>query len=351
MIVLMRDVRRLTQQDLAEKLGVRQAYVSLIEGGRRELPEVRIPDLAEALDCPPELLSADAPVRAAEAGELHFRRRKTLPVADRRELEGKLHLGYLTVRGLLDGVDFDPALPIPDLDVDEVGDAAIAAAYVRRLWRIPAGPIVSMTAYLEAAGVFLIPCDTHGKVDAVTRRCDEGWHVTAFNRGAADDRVRFTKAHELGHLVLHRHPGPADEDEANAFASEFLAPGDQIIEDLRELTTRQMSRLLDLRLHWRVSVPFLVRRARDLGCITDRQYKSFQPLMNRFGLLHAAPDARLPEEAPQLLDQIVSLHTIEHGLTAKELAGAALMTRQRFVHRFQPSLPAESRRERTLRSV
>lgn len=41
------------------------------------------------------------------------------------------------------------------------------------------------------------------------------------------EHSRFDAAHELGHLVLHKHGGPggrAAEDEANRFASSFLMP-------------------------------------------------------------------------------------------------------------------------------
>jgi IrrE N-terminal-like domain len=38
------------------------------------------------------------------------------------------------------------------------------------------------------------------------------------------DRQRYTLAHELGHLVMHRSPTPTMESEATEFASAFLMP-------------------------------------------------------------------------------------------------------------------------------
>lgn len=337
MISLVRDVRRMTQTQLAQRAGVRQAFISMVEAGVRTASEETLRTIADVLDCPVELLHADAPIRGGEVQDLHFRRRKTLPVTERRRLEGKLHLAYLTVRGLLRGIDYEPSLPLPTLDIEDIESPSEAARLVRRLWRIPTGPIPNVTSYLEAAGMFLIPCTAPNKVDAVTRRCDEGWHVTAFNDGMPPDRERHTRAHELGHLVLHStYSGPHAEEEADEFAAELLAPGDEIAQHLTGLTTRDLEKLLDLRMHWRVSVPFLVYRAAVLGCISERQQRSFYQLLNARGLMHQTVDQQLPGEQPTLLERIIDVHRDSHEYTIDDLSAAALMKPPRFVATFQP---------------
>jgi Zn-dependent peptidase ImmA (M78 family) len=78
------------------------------------------------------------------------------------------------------------------------------------------------------------------------------------------DRMRFTLAHELGHLVMHHdQPTQSMEQEANEFASAFLMPA----RDIRP----HFARRVDLRLFaelkpvWRVSMASLLMRARSLG--------------------------------------------------------------------------------------
>ena len=326
----LRDVRGLTQLDLQEATGLRQGYLSMLESGLRQPSDDALAQLATALDVPPALLTDTTPVRGGEAQDLHFRRRKTLPVREHRRFEGKLHLAYVTVQGLLQGVDFEPTLPLPLIDIDESGDAAEAARRVRRLWRLPTGPVRDVTSYLEAAGMFLVPVDAPGKVDAVTRRGEHGWHVTVYNRSMPGDRDRLTKTHEAAHLVLHeRSFGHETEDDANLFAAEFLTPAAEIEPDLRGLSTRDVGRLMDLRLHWGVSLPFLVHRAQDLGCISPRAAKSLYTALNARGWLHGTIDDRVPVEQPTLLAKIVELHRVQHGYTVGDLAAAALMTQER----------------------
>lgn len=335
MIAVVRDVRCMTQDQLSEAAGVGQSYISMIQRRERIPSDAKLAAIAEALDCPVELLKADAPLRGGEAQDLHFRRRKTLPLSERRRLESKLHLSYLTVRGLLRGIDYEPSLPLPVLDIEEVESPTEAARLVRRLWRMPTGPISDLTAYLEAAGMFLMPCTAPNKVDAITRRCEEGWHVTAYNDQMPDDRQRLTRAHELGHLVLHPgYIGSQAEEEANEFAAELLTPAEDIYEHLAGLTTRHLSKLIDLRLYWKVSVPFLVHRAATLGCISERQQRSFYQLLNTRGLMYQTVDYQLPSETPTLLQRIIDVHRDSHGYTLDDLASAALMTTQRFATTF-----------------
>lgn len=341
MIAIVRDVRRMTQDQLSEAAGVGQGYISMIQRGQRIPSDATLSAIAEALDCPVELLKMDGPIRGGEAQDLHFRRRKTLPISERRRLESKLHLAYLTVRGLLRGIDYEPSLLLPVLDIEEVESPTEAAHLVRRLWRVPTGPIRNLTAYLEAAGMFFIPCTAPNKVDAVTRRCEEGWNVTVYNDQMPADRQRLTRAHELGHLVLHGgYMGPQAEEEANEFAAELLTPAEEIRQHLAGLTTGHLSKLIDLRLHWRVSVPFLVHRAADLGCVSERQQRSFYQLLNARGVMYQTVDAQLPSEVPALLQRIIAVHHENHGYTLEDLAAAALMTPQRFVRKFQSIRPS-----------
>ncbi len=334
MITLVRELRRMTQTEVAEKIGIHQGYVSMIESGVRPVTDSTLAKIAEVLDCPAELLCQHAQIRGGEAQDLHFRRRKTLPVTERRRFEGKLHLAYLTIKSLLRGIDFEPSLSLPILNLDDVGTPAEAARIVRRIWRIPMGPIQNLTAYLEAAGIFLTPCDAPNKVDAVTRRCDEGWHVTLFNRGMPVDRDRMTRAHELGHLVLHAGYSPDAEREADQFAAEFLTPADEIAPLLAGLTTRDLGRLIDLGMYWKVSLPFLVRRAFELGIISERQQKSFYALLNSRGLVHQTVGHLPPSEESTALRQIIEVHRRQHGYSLDDLASVALMTPARFASTF-----------------
>lgn len=323
--------RGLTQEQVATKSGLKQGYISQLKTGVRHPSTSSLEALAKALNCNVKLLQSEETVRSGEAGELHFRKRKTLPVSARREIEAELHFSYLAVKGLTTGLDFRPALPLPLRDVSAEGDASRAAAELRRLWRIPAGPISNVTGYLEAAGILVLTYAMHGKADAVTRRCEEDWHVTLTSVEVPADRDRLSKAHELGHLVLHSSAaGEEVEDEANEFAAEFLTPADEIEPELAGLTTGKLQRLLDLRLAWGVSVPFLVRRARDLGCISDRQYRSFHPTLNANNLLYQSVRDAAWRELPQLVPRLLRAYEVDRGYDDSEMADLTLKTSEEY---------------------
>lgn len=61
--------------------------------------------------------------------------------------------------------------------------------------------------------------------------------VIVVNSANPTDRIRWTLAHEIGHLVLHREDSTDDmEKEADAFAAEFLMPEILIRSELANLT-------------------------------------------------------------------------------------------------------------------
>lgn len=63
-----------------------------------------------------------------------------------------------------------------------------------------------------------------GASDAFTL-CSDGRYIVIYREGGNPARQRFTLAHELGHRVLgHTGGDPADEREADCFASHLLCP-------------------------------------------------------------------------------------------------------------------------------
>lgn len=94
-----------------------------------------------------------------------------------------------------------------------------------------------------------------GEVSGMLYRYDEGGAVIGVNSTHAQTRQRFTVAHEIGHLVMHKGQpmfvdrfvrvnwrngaSAVEEVEANAFAAELLMP--------RRLVQREVERALGKR--------------------------------------------------------------------------------------------------------
>ena len=76
------------------------------------------------------------------------------------------------------------------------------------------------------------------------------------------EHSRFDAAHELGHLILHKHGGPHQgrgaETEANWFASCFLMPTEDVAARVRGVTA--LDELVKAKKRWGVSVAALAYR-------------------------------------------------------------------------------------------
>ena len=145
------------------------------------------------------------------------------------------------------------------------------------------------------------------------------------NTGLPTDRLRFSLAHELAHVIMHILPNDDQEKQANEFASELLMPSDEIAEDLAGLTTRQFTRLTELKAKWRVSIGALVQKALTLGIISSRQFKEFRIRMSQMEWNVSEP-LQLPGEEPRLVSDLIELRRRQLGESDDDLARAALMT-------------------------
>jgi Zn-dependent peptidase ImmA (M78 family) len=134
------------------------------------------------------------------------------------------------------------------------------------------------------------------------------------------DRLRFTLAHEIGHLVMHRFPGPEMELQANEFASTFLMPRNDIVPLLRG-GKLDLRRLAALKPEWRVSMQALLYRAQSLNLIEKQQATWLwrKISMDRIKLREPSQLDFEPEK-PAVITRMVRLHLDTFGYTVDQLA-------------------------------
>lgn len=107
-------------------------------------------------------------------------------------------------------------------------DPRLAAALLREEWNLGSGPLPNLVHLCESRGIaFLGLPQLAESVDAYSFWLDRNPFIF-LARQKTPERSRFDVAHELGHLVLHRHnddeSSAFQEREADTFASEFLIP-------------------------------------------------------------------------------------------------------------------------------
>ncbi len=161
---------------------------------------------------------------------------------------------------------------------DTVEAAELTADKVRSSLGLDEGPVLGLIELLERHGVIVLTIDhiEDSEFDGLSGWLDESRPLIVIKANAPTDRLRFSLAHELGHLMLECDHLPHGEREllAHRFASAFLVPSRAARAELG--SSRRNLNLAELGLLKRkygMSIQAWVRRAFDLGIITEGLYR------------------------------------------------------------------------------
>jgi len=305
MLQLARLSREMTQGELAAALEVTQGRVSRIENGLREPTNELVKQFAQKLDYPTDFFYQDGGIQTLPI--TFFRKRKHIPRRTLDRIQADITIHMMNVERLLTSAEINADTHVPTADPGDVGGPYEVARYVRQVWGLPQGPIPNLTEVVERAGVVVVPCNFGVTgIDAIGMRHHTLPPMIFVNTMAPTDRMRFTLAHELGHLVMHDVPSEKMEDDANLFASEFLMPEHEIKPQLRGVT---LPILATLKRVWRVSMAALLHRARQLRVISQRAYQSLWKMLTAYGYRRREPlDLDPPPEPPTLLFGLIEFH-------------------------------------------
>lgn len=301
-LLVLRRAAGLTQEELAERVGITQATLSRYENELRDVDRGAAEKLAPALGVTVEFLLHEFRMEGAIAADAHMRRQKTARPSDWKHVESRLNAHRMHSSFLLDRMPMHPQNHVLQLDPDEISPVD-AAAMLRAAWRMPIGPVRNLVRWMESAGIIVLEEDLGtARIDGMSQWA--GAHaVVLVNSSRPTDRRRLTLAHELGHLVLHgSYVGLDVEEQASAFAAAFLMPEAAIAPDLRNLT---LGKLLDLKAVWGVSMQALHERAFQLEKVTSQDRTAFYKQMSKRGWRMREPGSdALPDETPHLAKSI-----------------------------------------------
>ena len=312
---LARQLRKLTQKEAAQLAGLSQANLSKAEVGFLELSDENIMKLSEVYDFPLSFFMQNSEL--SPDGHLYFRRKLSLSAKEINSFVAKVRIFKQIIDTIMEMVEIpDFHLQTYSTSTNSPQDIADKVRYELRLYR---GPVPNMTTILENNGIIVIRFDFGtDKIDGLTSITARGRKIMFINNEMANDRVRFSMAHELGHLIMHMDTSPSDatlvEDEAQAFASEFLMPEQDIKSSLYNINFPSLG---ILKQRWHVSMKSLLVRAHSLGTIKDTTYKNMMINYSKRKYNQGEP-LPLKLEEPLLLKSTIKILT-ENGYSEKDL--------------------------------
>jgi len=269
---LARKRRRLTAKVLAERANLAVDTISRLERGSNPPDEATIAKLVRVLAFPRSFFFDQDP-QEIDTGAVSFR---SFSKMSARERDAAISAGSLGLQ-LSAWVEARFRLPAPKLlDLSYETDPEIAAHSVRQAWSIGERPIGNLMGLLETKGLRLFSLSENtASVNAFSFWRDDKPYIFLNNFKTAESSI-FDAAHELGHLVMHKHGDPKEtrsaEREANGFASAFLMPARDVRASIPRRIT--MDAILKWKKRWRASAMAMAHRLNSLRLLSDWQYKS-----------------------------------------------------------------------------
>lgn len=309
----LRHLLGLTQEQLAEATGVGQSRISEIERGRLAATDEVIDAIAEATATPRrffEVIPPDVPLAT-----LRFRKYASARRSEAKQVKALFDEAYRITSDLMCEAGYGaPDLPLATGDVTD-DDIEELAAQTRQALQIGGnGPMMHVTRACERAGIAVVPLTLPGEEDETQKVDHFGisyWPaphepaLIAYFTGGPGDRLRFTLAHELGHLVLHsRRRVVADpEGEAHRFAGALLLPLKRALDLLEGPVV--LTDLARMKATWGMSIQALIMRGWHLGLIDDARRKSLFIQLGARGWRKAEP-VQVGHEEPVLVRKMLA---------------------------------------------
>jgi Zn-dependent peptidase ImmA (M78 family)/DNA-binding XRE family transcriptional regulator len=314
-LALGRRRRGLTKVQLAEKLGLTyRALVGYEIGEYPPSPEM-LDTIAEHLQFPAQFF-VGPDLESVSARDVSFRSLSKMTAKHREVALAQSELALYLCKWLEERFEL-PVVDLPELHREP--DPEAAAESLRSYWGVGQLAIRNVVHLLESKGVrvFSLNLET-SDVDALST-WKGGMPFVFLNGYKTPERGRFDAAHELGHLILHRHGAPLGrvaEDEAHRFASAFLMPRANVLAHAPRFAS--VPELIKLKKIFGVSLAAINYRLHELKLISDWHYRSLSIELSKRGFRTSEPEP-IERETSLVLPMILG-RLYEEGYTRARIA-------------------------------
>jgi len=287
-LILARQRRKLTKKDIATRANISPVTLTRIEKGNNPPDQGTLDTIAQVLGFPVSFFFGDD-LDELTTDAASFRSLTSMTAKARDAALASAPIAYLftdwvTERFNLPTINF--------IELSDVNTPEGAARSLRQHWGLGERPISNMIKLLESKGVRVFSLSENTKkVDAFSCWRNETPYVF-LNTFKTAEHSRFDAAHELGHLILHKHGGPNQgkeaEREANNFAASFLMPEADVVSTIPFVTS--LGQIITTKKRWGVSAAALAYRLHKIDILSDWLFRSMCIQLNENGYRTSEPN-------------------------------------------------------------
>ncbi|ESA38499.1 transcriptional regulator [Leptolyngbya sp. Heron Island J] len=328
-----REARGLTGKEFGKLLGVTRQTISNYENNKRKPSLQTLEKISEKLNFPYSFFLNSSTENSEIVAPIFYRSMSGATKNARRKAEIKFNWLVKLVLYLSVFVE-TPEVNFPDFDLpsdpNHISDEEIEriAIEVRRFWGLGDGPISNFLWLLENNGGIVVRRSLEAKkLDAFSHWRDGVPYIVITNDKLSCARARFSAAHELGHLILHRNVPQIClnkpeyfkliEHQANRFAAAIQMPSTAFYKEVKRIN---LEAFRFLKQRWKLSIAMFITRAEDLGCSDSKKALSLWKSYSRNGWKTFEPlDDDLPLEEPKLIKNTADVLLTEKVISKQQI--------------------------------
>lgn len=319
-IVLMQQLERTTRTAIARSANITASSFSKALNKQTVLKVQTVENLGKNFDYP--LSFFERSLASIPVLDLTYRHTSKSSVSELNAVAAEYSLLTDIVQNLTQRMHFQPRTDWIDslapkqyrITPDDINNIAEQARLILHIGK--SGVVGNVTRSLERCGIVVAPLHSMGYQADSSYLTSDGVtypHANTANRvigyrntDSAGDRERFTKAHELGHLILHRYRIPDQyrdaEREAHLFAGAFLMPRQDALQVFNSST--MLSEFPKIKSQWGMSIASLITRGADVGAYNAERKRSLFIQLSVRGWRKQEP-VEVGKEHPLLLKQMI----------------------------------------------
>ena len=293
-----RQQQGLTQQQLADALGINKMAISNYEKGKRQPNIETVKAICKALDI--SLMQFMAYSEGVELSAGHFQNSDLLTAAQKESIEAQIRYAAqryydacLCANAPCDRCD----LPAEKIALPE--DLAVAAKYMRSAIGLPkSGPVGNLTYILENNGIIvvLVSPPKRGKFSGYNAISNKGFAIISINSNYDGVQQRYALACELAAMLFH----DTDNADLDDIVNHFLLPTSNLHREIGE--KRKHLSLAEIRYvceEYGIAPQVVAMRAEQEHIIS---HSAYQQLLRQKSEMQGFV---LPQERPTRLEQMV----------------------------------------------